>query len=233
MTISPVGTSIFILAPYAKDVNPRIFLLPRTLYVHTLDKSHIPTRVRDAVQETGGLSQNRTVTIAYRESSPRQTQRRLCGVTIQTSCFDSGTSPTRSVGLSVVYIPTHPTDGRMSIHALFAFAFDLYWSRESFDFRAQKAHAECPSMCFSLARSISIGSQNRSIFGGISCAFAEWIHRQLHTDQIALRLTNVCMESDCLLHADVLFCPYSTFSREDGLPHYPTRKVRCTRLLHA
>ena len=135
VTISPVGTSIFILAPYAKDVKPRIFLLPRTLYVHTLDKSHIPTRVRDAGQESGGLSQNRTVTIAYRESSPRQTQRRLCGVTIQTSCFDSGTSPTRSVGVSEVYV-----------------------------YRHIRQMGECPSMRFSLLRSISIGPGNRSIF---------------------------------------------------------------------
>ena len=161
VTISPVGTSIFILAPYAKDVKPRIFLLPRTLYVHTLDKSHIPTRVRDAVQETGGLSQNRTVTIAYRESSPRQTQRRLCGVTIQTSCFDSGTSPTRSVGS--IYTDTsdrwenvHPcafrlcvqsllvhkfvqfsrpeSPCRMSTRVLFACAFNLYWFTNSFNF---------------------------------------------------------------------------------------------------
>ena len=37
-------------------------------------------------QETGGLPQNRIMTIAYRECSPRRTQRRLYGVTIQTSC---------------------------------------------------------------------------------------------------------------------------------------------------
>ena len=87
------------------------------------------------MQETGGLSQNRTVTIAYRESSPRQTQRRLCGVTIQTSCFDSGTSPTRSVGVSEVYV-----------------------------YRHIRQMGECPSMRFSLLRSISIGPGNRSIF---------------------------------------------------------------------
>ena len=208
VTISPVGTSIFILAPYAKDVKPRIFLLPRTLYVHTLDKSHIPTRVRDAGQESGGLSQNRTVTIAYRESSPRQTQRRLCGVTIQTSCSIAHLCAFRLRVQSLlvhkfVQFSRPESPCRMSIHALFACAFDLYWSRKSFD------------------------------FGGISCAFVEWIHRQLHTDQLALRLTNVCMESDCLLHADVLFCPSARFHVEGRLELRSRVNLACTGFLGA
>jgi hypothetical protein len=87
------------------------------------------------VQESGGLPQNRIMTIAYRECSPLQTQRRLCGVTIQTSCFDSGTSPTRSVGVSEIYL-----------------------------YRHIRQMGECPPVRFSLSRSISIGLGNRSIF---------------------------------------------------------------------
>jgi len=109
---TPVGFSTLILAPHAKAVKQ---------FLHNLPKSFKPS--------------HRTVTIAYRESSPRQTQRRLCGVTIQTSCFDSGTSPTRSVGVSEVYI-----------------------------YRHIRQMGECPSMRFPLSRSISIGTGNRSIF---------------------------------------------------------------------